>query len=199
VGHQTRRGTVRSIRTVRQFRIRPTRRCPIQPLTKREAIQLMRSWMTAMPARPPVLRLPRAAEHGPVDQGHQPLEPAPPRIQPWHGPVRGFNYAARSSRDRQVLRLAATMAARTERHPDLRSPRHEKLKDWPRSPRATAAVMPENLRRLCRAAPLVRRRASRGLPRPGADGFHADTTQLVQIAQAGTTTSASTARPGTVS
>ncbi len=67
----------------------------MQPLdAEGKAVQLMRSWMTAMPGE--VAQCTGCHERqntAPALRSGSALGRAPDSIQPWHGPVRGFSYA----------------------------------------------------------------------------------------------------------
>jgi len=77
-----------------RFYIPPNTPISLQPLDKDgKAVQLMRSWMTAMPGE--VLACAGCHEKQNAAPSNRPtlaLRNAPGRIQPWYGPARGFSY-----------------------------------------------------------------------------------------------------------
>lgn len=173
-----------------KFRLPANVPVSLQPLDgEGKALQLMRSWMTAMP--------------GEVVQCagcHEPQNSAPPskitlamrrppaEIQPWHGPTRGFSYA----REVQPVIDKYCLGCHNgqprpdgSRIADLRG--DVKIKDW-------ASVTPGNGGGAAGKFSVGYAELHRFVRRPGIESdyhllepmeFHADTTHLVQMLKAG--------------
>jgi formylglycine-generating enzyme required for sulfatase activity len=170
-----------------KFRVPANTPISIQPLDDEgKAIQLMRTWMTAMPG-----------EVVQCSGCHEPQNSAPPRrdsmaagrpparIQPWRGPLRGFSYR----REVQPVIDKYCVGCHNEPRPsnplaafDLRGTK--KITDWQKwaapSTAGNFSVGYAELHRFVR--------------RPGIESdyhllepmeFHADTTQLVQMLKKG--------------
>ncbi len=173
-----------------KFRVPANMPISIQPLDKDgRALQLMRSWMTAMP--------------GEVVQCagcHEPQNTAPPalltlalngpadKITPWHGPLRGFSYPREVQPvvDRHCVACHdGRPASEGGAEPNLRG--DVKITDW-------RQVTPGNGGKRGGKFSVGYYELSRYVRRPGIESdyhmlepmeFHADTTQLVQLLKKG--------------
>jgi len=172
------------------FRIPANVPISIQPLdAEGKAIQLMRSWMTAMPgevvqcagchessSRAPDARQSLAAQRPPSD------------ITPWHGPWRGFSYAREVQPVIDRYCLSCHDGQTTDQKsalPDLRG--DVMIGDWKQ-------VTPGNGGNRGGRFSVGYYELSRFVRRPGIESdlhvlepmeFHADTTQLVQLLEKG--------------
>jgi len=153
----------------------------IQPLdAEGKALQLMRSWFTAMPGEAvSCVGCHEEANTAPPPRRLRALTGKPSRIKPWYGPVRGFNW------DREVQPVLdkycvgchnGRKKADGQAPPDLRRAKPRKL------PHSNALFPPSfyALRRFVRSPGLE------GDPRvlPVAD-YHADTSPLVRMLRKG--------------
>jgi len=153
----------------------------LQPLdAEGKALQLMRSWFTAMPGEPvSCVGCHENANSSPPNRNTLALRGAPSPIKPWYGPVRGFSW------DREVQPVLDRYCvgchngkprADGKTLPDLRraKPRSLPLSPFPFPPSFYA------LRRFVRSPGLE------GNPQvlPAAD-YHADTNLLVQMLRKG--------------
>jgi len=153
----------------------------VQPLdAENKALQLMRSWFTAMPGE----AVSCVGCHEDINSAPPELQPLalagePSPIQPWYGPVRGFSW------DREVQPVLDKYCVgchngrkRTDgkNPPDLR-------RDEPRQLPFSAAAFPPSFYTLRR---FVRSPGLEGDPRvlPPAD-YHADTSPLVRMLRKG--------------
>jgi formylglycine-generating enzyme required for sulfatase activity len=162
----------------------------LQPLDEDgKALQLMRSWMTAMPG-----------EVVQCSGCHEPQNTAPPRkatlaanqvpaeIQPWHGPLRGFSYAREVQ---PVIDRYCVSCHNGQPQPDgkcipnLRG--DQKLTDW-------NSVTPGNGGPHAGKFSVGYAELHRYVRRPGIESdyhlltpmeYHADTTELVQMLKQG--------------
>ena len=163
----------------------------VQPLdAEGKALQLMRSWFTAMPGESLLLRrLPRDAELDarPTRQTIASRR-KPSEIAPWYGPARGFSFK------REVQPVLDKYCVGC--HKDGRQPHNgQAVPDFTaKTDNGWRNFTPSYIA----LHPFVRR------PGPESDyhlqkplEFHADTSELVQMLKRGTTTSSSTPRPGT--
>ena len=77
------------------FRVPANTPISVQPLdAEGKALQLMRSWFTAMPGEVvSCVGCHEAQNAGPPNQPLMALRRPPSEIAPWHGPARGFNFA----------------------------------------------------------------------------------------------------------
>lgn len=173
-----------------KFRVPANTPISLQPLDEEgKAIQLMRSWMTAMPG-----------EVVQCSGCHEPQNTAPPRknslalnqqpseIQPWYGPTRGFHYGREVQPviDRYCVGCHdGQVQADGSRIPDLRGT--EKITDW-------SSVTPGNGGGRAGKFSVGYAELHRFVRRPGIESdyhvltpyeFHADTTHLVQLLRHG--------------
>jgi len=162
----------------------------MQPLdAEGKALQLMRSWMTAMPGE--VVQC--AGCHEPQNtapplQFTASLNAPPDKIQPWYGPLRGFSYPREVQPvvDRYCVGCHnGRPAGEGGAEPNLRG--DVKIADW-------AQVTPGNGGRRGGKFSVGYYELSRYVRRPGIESdyhllepmeFHADTTQLVQLLKKG--------------
>jgi len=153
----------------------------VQPLdAEGKALQLMRSWFTAMPGETVFcVGCHEDANGTPPNRHARALTDEPLRITPWHGPVRGFSW------DREVQPVLdkycvgchdGRQQADGTTPPDLRRAEPRKLP-------ASEAPFPPSFYALRR---FVRSPGLEGDPRmlPPAD-YHADTNPLVQMLRKG--------------
>ena len=153
----------------------------VQPLdTEGKALQLMRSWFTAMPGEVVAcVGCHEKSNKAPPQRRLSALARKPSRIKPWYGPVRGFSW------DREVQPVLdkycvgchnGRAQADTQIPPDLRRAAPQKM------PHSDAPFPPSfyALRRFVRSPGLE------GDPRvlPVAD-YHADTSPLVRMLRKG--------------
>ncbi len=173
-----------------KFRVPANVPISLQPLDEEgKAIQLMRSWMTAMPG-----------EVVQCSGCHEPQNTAPPRvssmaltrppvnIEPWRGPLRGFSY----QREVQpVIDKYCVGCHNGQPRPDGQSIAdlrgNVKLTDW-------SSVTPGNGGKSAGKFSVGYAELHRYVRRPGIESdfhmlepmeFHADTTQLVQMLKKG--------------
>ena len=158
----------------------------VQPLdAEGKAVQLMRSWMTAMPGE--VVQCTGCHERqntAPAPRASVALGQKPADIKPWYGPVRGFSYAREVQPviDRHCVRCHdGQPQADGRRLCDLRGT--EKIKDW-------SSVTPGNGGEHAGKFSVGYAELHRYVRRPGIESdfhvltpmeFHADTTHLVQL------------------
>jgi len=172
-----------------RFYVPPNTPISIQPLDKEgKAVQLMRSWMTAMPGE--VLACAGCHERQNTAPPNRPtlaLANPPARIQPWHGPPRGFSYRreVQPAIDRHCVGCHnGQPLADGQQIPDLRGTAIvDDFRIWTNQAQGLQGkftVGYANLHRYVR--------------RPGIESdyhllnpmeFHADTTELVQILSKG--------------
>lgn len=173
-----------------KFRIPANTPISLQPLdAEGKALQLMRSWMTAMPGE--VVQCSGCHEPqntAPPMKASLALNQAPARMTPWHGPLRGFSYP------REVQPVIDKYCVGCHNGepgadglavPDLRGT--VKIKDW-------ASVTPGNGGGHAGKFSVGYAELHRYVRRPGIESdyhllepmeFHADTTQLVQMLKKG--------------
>jgi formylglycine-generating enzyme required for sulfatase activity len=173
-----------------KFRIPANTPISIQPLdAEGKAIQLMRSWMTAMPGE--TVQCAGCHERqntAPPTKNTLALNQKPAEIQPWHGPTRGFHYG------REVQPVIDKYCVgchngqpRSGGEPliDLRGT--DKIKDW-------KSVTPGNGGGRGGKFSVGYANLHRFVRRPGIESdyhvlepmeFHADTTHLVQLLKYG--------------
>ena len=158
---------------------RPTRPIAVQPLdAEGKAVQLMRSWFTAMPGESRLVRrLPRDAEHGPAEQADH-RQPARGRPRSRRGTARR---AASASSARCSRCWTSTASAATRKAPSRQRPGRARLHRQERQ--RLSATSRQSYVAL---HPFVRR------PGPESDyhllkplEFHADTSELVQMLKRG--------------
>jgi len=163
----------------------------LQPLdAEGKAVQLMRSWMTAMPGE--VVQCTGCHERqntAPLTQTGAALSRAPAEITPWHGPVRGFSYA------REVQPVIDRHCVGCH-NPDWRGPAGQQAADLRGSVRLTnwSSVTPGNGGDRAGRFSVGYAELHRYVRRNGIEGdyhvlepmeFHADTTELVQLLRRG--------------
>ncbi len=163
----------------------------MQPLdAEGKAIQLMRSWMTAMPGE--TVQCTGCHERqntAPLLKSVTALNKPPARIQPWYGPVRGFSYAREVQPviDRNCVSChnPAWAATNGKELCDLRG--DVMLTNW-------SSVTPGNGGKRAGKFSVGYNELQRWVRRNGIEGdyhvltpmeFHADTTDLVQLLKAG--------------
>lgn len=162
----------------------------IQPLdAEGKALQLMRSWMTAMPGE----KVSCTGCHAPHDAAPRAYTTTaqsnlPAEIQPWYGPERGFSYAREVQPviDRYCVGCHnGQPSAEGGAAPDLRG--DVKLTDW-------SSITPGNGGSHAGKFSVGYAQLHRYVRRPGIESdyhmlepmeFHADTTQLVQMLRKG--------------
>jgi len=173
-----------------KFRIPANMPVSMQPLdSEGKALQLMRSWMTAMPGE--VVQCAGCHEQqnsAPPAAATMALKRPPDEIQPWHGPLRGFSYAREVQ---PVIDKYCVGCHNGEPRKDgskicdLRGT--VKLTDW-------RSVTPGNGGAHAGKFSVGYAELHRFVRRPGIESdyhmlepmeFHADTTQLVQMLQQG--------------
>ena len=169
------------------FRVPANVPISLQPLdAEGKALQLMRSWMTAMPGE--VLSCVGCHEHQNTavpNRQAMAMATAPVEITPWYGPLRGFSFkrevqpvldahcvGCHNGQPRPDGKTLADFTARDEVHPQARdkgynggtrfSPSYIALRSYVRAPSIESDI---HLLEPCE--------------------FHADTTQLVQLLQKG--------------
>ncbi len=158
----------------------------IQPLdADGKALQLMRSWMTAMPGE--VVQCVGCHERqnsAPPPRPAVALDGPPTEITPWHGPTRGFSYAREVQPviDHHCIRCHdGHTGADGVQVSDLRGT--EKLKGW-------KSITPGNGGEHAGKFSVGYNELQRHVRRPGIESdyhvltpmeFHADTTDLVQL------------------
>ncbi|MEI7728615.1 MAG: SUMF1/EgtB/PvdO family nonheme iron enzyme [Verrucomicrobiota bacterium] len=173
-----------------QFRVPANTPISVQPLdAEGKAVQLMRSWMTAMPGE--VLQCAGCHEKqstAPMQQRTLALSQPPVDIQPWHGPVRGFSYPreVQPVMDKYCVSCHDGQArADGKQVPDLRGT--VKITDY-------RSVTPGNGGTHAGKFSVGYAELHRYVRRPGIESdyhvlepmeFHADTTDLVQLLKAG--------------
>ena len=88
----------------------------VQPLDEQgRALQLMRSWFTAMPGEiVSCVGCHESQNTAPPPKPTMAMRRKPSAIAPWHGPARGFSFRARCSRCWTSTAWAATTAADAE-------------------------------------------------------------------------------------
>ncbi|MDA1277135.1 MAG: SUMF1/EgtB/PvdO family nonheme iron enzyme [Verrucomicrobia bacterium] len=171
-----------------RFRVPANTPISLQPLdAEGKALQLMRSWMTAMPGETVQCTGCHDRQNSaPPSQSFLAMSNPPSEIAPWHGPVRGFSYAREvqplidrhcvSCHDGKQRAGGAILA-------DLRGV--EKLADW-------SSVTPGNggYTKTAGKFSVGYAELHRYVRRPGIESdfhvlepmeFHADTTHLVQL------------------
>ena len=162
----------------------------LQPLdAEGRALQLMRSWMTAMPGE--VVQCTGCHEpqnQSAVSRATIALNRAPDRIEPWYGPMRGFSYAREVQPvvDRHCVGCHnGQPAEKSGVEPNLRG--DVKISDW-------RQVTPGNGGNRGGKFSVGYYELSRYVRRPGIESdyhmldpmeFHAGTTQLVQMLEKG--------------
>ena len=173
-----------------KFRVPANTPISVQPLdAEGKALQLMRSWMTAMPGE--VVQCVGCHERqnsAPPTRPALALTQPPADITPWHGPVRGFSYA------REVQPVIDHHCVRCHdgkprpdgtKLSDLRGT--EKVRDW-------TSVTPGNGGVHAGKFSVGYAELHRYVRRPGIESdyhvltpleFHADTTDLVQMLRKG--------------
>ncbi|MFA6543152.1 MAG: SUMF1/EgtB/PvdO family nonheme iron enzyme [Limisphaerales bacterium] len=174
------------------FRVPANTPISIQPLdAEGKALQLMRSWMTAMPGE--TVQCTGCHERqnsAPPAKSFLAMSRPPSDITPWRGPVRGFSYAREVQPviDRHCVRCHDGKAQPDGgRLPDLRG--DVKLADW-------SSVTPGNggFAKTAGKFSVSYATLHRYIRRPGIESdfhvlepleFHADTTQLVQMLKQG--------------
>ncbi|MBN2294974.1 MAG: hypothetical protein JXM70_21275, partial [Pirellulales bacterium] len=173
-----------------KFRIPANTPISMQPLdSEGKALQLMRSWMTAMPGE--VVQCAGCHENQnstPPSIGTIALNKPPAEIEPWYGPLRGFSYAREVQ---PVIDKHCVGCHNGEKRADgseicdLRGT--VKLKDW-------RSITPGNGGEHAGKFTVGYAELHRFVRRPGIESdyhllepmeFHADTTQLVQMLQQG--------------
>ncbi|MCP4784009.1 MAG: SUMF1/EgtB/PvdO family nonheme iron enzyme [Fuerstiella sp.] len=162
----------------------------VQPLDEEgKALQLMRSWATAMPGEVVSCTGCHASSHAaPRAQQTLALQQPTARIKPWHGPTRGFSYAREVQPviDRYCVGChdGGPRADGTD-IPDLRG--DVKITDW-------TSITPGNGSSHAGKFSVGYAQLHRYVRRPGIESdyhmlepmeFHADTTQLVQMLKRG--------------
>ncbi len=173
-----------------KFRIPANMPISIQPLDQDgKALQLMRSWMTAMPGE--VVQCAGCHEPqntAPTSQSTMALNEPADEIAPWYGPLRGFSYPREVQPvvDRYCVGCHDGRPAREGgAEPNLRG--DVKITDW-------AQVTPGNGGAHAGKFSVGYYELSRYVRRPGIESdyhllepmeFHADTTQLVQLLKKG--------------
>lgn len=166
------------------FRIPANTPISIQPLDEEgKAIQLMRSWMTAMPGE----TLSCVGCHEPQNTV-PPLEAAaaarrePSEITPWYGPVRGFSFIREVQPVLDAYCVSCHEETQDESPPDLRprDPVHPDAGDAAYREGTTFTPSYLALRRYVRTPTME---SDMHLPPPYE--FHADTTHLVQLLRQG--------------
>ena len=176
----------------------------LQPLdAEGKALQLMRSWMTAIARRGCLVCRDATRKQNtapPVQTDPGPGNRAPAEIEPWYGPTRGFAYAREvQTGSRSPLHLLPRRPSASGRDPrvaDLRENRDDlRLQDsWQRRRWAAGSrsAIPELHRYRATAGPGER------LPPLGADGVFTPTLRnWCSCFARGTTTSSWTRRVGT--
>lgn len=172
------------------FRVPANTPISIQPLDgEGKALQLMRSWMTAMPGE--VVQCAGCHESqntAPPARMTMALAERPAEIKPWYGPTRGFSYAREVQPviDRHCIGCHNGEPWRDGREiPNLRG--DVKLTDW-------KSVTPGNGGGHAGKFSVGYAELHRFVRRPGIESdyhmlepmeFHADTTQLVQMLRKG--------------
>ena len=175
-----------------RFRVPANTPISIQPLdAEGKALQLMRSWMTAMPGETVQCTGCHDRQNSaPPAKSFLAMSKPPSDITPWHGPVRGFSYPREvqpvidrncvSCHDGKPRPDGTTI-------PDLRGT--EKITDW-------SSVTPGNggYAKTAGKFSVGYAQLHRYVRRPGIESdfhvlepmeFHADTTQLVQMLKQG--------------
>ena len=175
-----------------QFRVPANTPISLQPLdAEGKALQLMRSWMTAMPGETrPCVGCHERQNTAPPNEPTLALNAPPAEIEPWYGPAARLQLSrARCSRCSTATASAATTASRgptARRCPDLRGDREDHRLEF-RHRRATAAAARGKFS-------VGYAELHRFVRRPGIESdyhllepmeFHADTTQLVQMLKQG--------------
>ncbi len=163
----------------------------MQPLdAEGKAIQLMRSWMTAMPGE--VMQCTGCHERqntAPPPKSALALTRAPSQIQPWYGPVRGFSYA------REVQPVIDRHCVSCH-NPDWATANRKRLCDLRGDVMLTnwSSVTPGNGGARAGKFSVGYNELQRWVRRNGIEGdyhvltpmeFHADTTDLVQLLRQG--------------
>jgi formylglycine-generating enzyme required for sulfatase activity len=172
------------------FRIPANMPVSLQPLdSEGKALQLMRSWMTAMPGE--VVSCSGCHEpqnHAPIVRRTLAQAGPPAEITPWRGPLRGFSYAREVQPviDKQCVACHDGQARPDgPKIADLRGT--VKIKDW-------SSVTPGNGGGHAGKFSVGYAELHRYVRRPGIESdyhmlepleFHADTTQLVQMLKKG--------------
>lgn len=166
------------------FRVPANTPLSVQPLdAEGKALQLMRSWMTAMPGE--VLSCGGCHESSNTSIPARPslaIRKPPAEIQPWYGPTRGFSYPreVQPVLDRYCVSCHDGRSAM-----DLRG--SERIQDF-------ASVTPGTAGSLGGKFSVSYANLHRFVRRPGIESdyhlltpmeFHADTTELVQLLQKG--------------
>jgi formylglycine-generating enzyme required for sulfatase activity len=173
-----------------KFKIPANTPISVQPLDDEgKALQLMRSWMTAMPGE--VVQCVGCHERqnsAPALKGATALAQRPAEIAPWYGPTRGFSYPREVQPviDRQCVSCHdGRPQADGTRLSDLRGT--EKVRDW-------KSVTPGNGGVHAGKFSVGYAELHRYVRRPGIESdyhvltpleFHADTTALVQLLKKG--------------
>jgi formylglycine-generating enzyme required for sulfatase activity len=111
------------------FRVPANTPIAVQPLDERgRALQLMRSWFTAMPGETvSCVGCHEQQNSSPPARSTTAARRAPDAIAPWHGPARGFNFA-REVQPVLDLYCLSCHDGKTNGLPDLRGT--ENIKDW---------------------------------------------------------------------
>ncbi len=172
------------------FRVPANTPISIQPLdAEGKAVQLMRSWMTAMPGE--VLSCVGCHEKQnttPVNERALAFTQEPKEIEPWYGPARGFSYA------REVQPVIDRYCV--ECHDGQPSPAGEEIPDLRGTEKITdfRSVMPGTGGNRGGRFSVGYANLHRYVRRPGIESdfhlltpmeFHADTTELVQLLRKG--------------
>lgn len=173
-----------------KFRVPANTPISMQPLdAEGKAMQLMRSWLTAMPGE--VVQCVGCHERqnsAPSPRPALALDAPPAEITPWHGPTRGFSYAREVQPviDHHCIRCHdGHTGADGVKVCDLRGT--EKLKDW-------KSITPGNGGGHAGKFSVGYQELQRHVRRPGIESdyhvltpmeFHADTTDLIQTLRKG--------------
>jgi formylglycine-generating enzyme required for sulfatase activity len=166
------------------FRVPANTPISIQPLdSEGKALQLMRSWMTAMPGETvSCVGCHERQNSGPVTRPSMALREAPAEIKPWYGPTRGFAFTREVQPVLDHYCVSCHDGAKDKKIPDFRAlpPVHPPAPDA--SYRDGTVFTPSylELRRFVRTTTME---GDMHLLTPG--DVHADTSELVQMLRQG--------------